>query len=65
VVISIVSIIVEMFMIFPFGEGWCDYTVATGISLLQQDVMNCKFLGLSLRFLRMDGAGLTPVSNLK
>lgn len=42
-------------MILPFEEGWCDYTVATRFYLLQQDAMNCNFLGLSLSFLRMDG----------
>lgn len=52
---SIVSIFVEMFMILPFGEGWCDYTVATRFYLLQQDAMNCNFLGLSLWFLWTDG----------
>ena len=55
VAISIDSIFVEMFMILPFEEGWCDYTVATRFYLLQQDAMNCNFLGLSLRFLRMGG----------
>ena len=62
--ISIVSIFVGRFMILPFEEGWCDYTVATRFYLLQQDAMNCNFLGLSLGFFEMDGRKLIDSDNI-
>ena len=55
VAINIVSIFVEVFMILPFEEGWCDYTVATTNSLLQQDATNCVISAVIASFQRIEG----------